>query len=35
MCEPLARLDLAPVTLNPRNLREYAVRTTMLLPSHL
>jgi NitT/TauT family transport system permease protein len=29
MGEPLARLDLAPVTLDPRNLPEYALRTTM------
>jgi NitT/TauT family transport system permease protein len=29
MGEPLARLDLAPVTLDPRNLPEYALRTTL------
>src|SRR5690242_5274755 len=29
MGEPLARLDLAPVTLDPANLPEYALRTTM------
>src|SRR5215471_707194 len=27
--QPLARLDLAPVTLDPRNLPEYALRTTL------
>src|SRR5690242_16334107 len=26
---PLARLDVAPVTLDPRNLPEYALRTTL------
>jgi NitT/TauT family transport system permease protein len=29
MGEPLARLDVAPVTLDPRNLPEYALRTTL------
>jgi NitT/TauT family transport system permease protein len=29
MGEPLARLDLAPVTLDPHNLPEYALRTTL------
>ena len=29
MGEPLARLELAPVTLDPHNLPEYALRTTM------
>jgi NitT/TauT family transport system permease protein len=29
MDEPLARLDVAPVTLDPRNLPEYALRTTL------
>src|SRR5262245_2385052 len=29
MGEPLARLDLAPVTLDPRNLPEYVLRTTL------
>src|SRR5690242_17917435 len=29
MGQPLARLDLAPVTLDPRNLPEYALRTTL------
>src|SRR5579862_6633368 len=29
MGEPLARLDIAPVTLDPRNLPEYALRTTL------
>ena len=27
--QPLARLDVAPVTLDPRNLPEYALRTTL------
>ncbi len=29
MGEPLARLDVAPVTLDPHNLPEYALRTTL------
>ena len=29
MNEPLARLDIAPVTLDPANLPEYALRTTL------
>ena len=29
MGEPLARLDTAPITLDPRNLPEYALRTTL------
>ncbi|HEY4919855.1 MAG TPA: ABC transporter permease subunit [Xanthobacteraceae bacterium] len=29
MGQPLARLDVAPVTLDPRNLPEYALRTTL------
>src|SRR5262249_15701033 len=29
MGEPLARLAVAPVTLDPRNLPEYALRTTL------
>ncbi len=29
MGQPLARLDLAPVTLDPHNLPEYALRTTL------
>jgi NitT/TauT family transport system permease protein len=29
MTEPLARLDIAPVTLDPANLPEYALRTTL------
>src|SRR3974377_2144320 len=29
MSEPLARLDIAPVTLDPANLPEYASRTTL------
>src|SRR5215471_16990896 len=29
MGEPLARLDVAPVTLDPRNLPEYALRSTL------
>src|ERR1700682_1596484 len=29
MGQPLARLDLAPVTLDPANLPEYALRTTL------
>jgi NitT/TauT family transport system permease protein len=29
MDQPLARLDVAPVTLDPHNLPEYALRTTM------
>src|SRR5258708_12435644 len=29
MNQPLAKLDLAPVTLDPANLPEYALRTTL------
>src|SRR5262249_57472735 len=29
IAEPLARLDVVPVTLDPRNLPEYALRTTL------